>query len=81
MQVAAVEERALNGREACHLLGVCLSHLYALMRDEPGFPPGVRLGRSRRWMASDLLRWMDKKAKTPGKRLGRPSRFSKKRGG
>ena len=68
MQLAQVQEKALTGKEAAELLGICLSHLYNLLRKDSTFPQGARLGRSRRWMVSDLLGWMERRALQANKR-------------
>jgi predicted DNA-binding transcriptional regulator AlpA len=55
-------DRAVRAKEAAAILGIGRSTLFVLMNTEPGFPKGVKVGRSRVWLISDLFAWLRKKS-------------------
>lgn len=43
-------------------LKISRSHLYGLRSTDPSFPRPIKLGRSARWRAADLDRWIVEQA-------------------
>lgn len=51
-------EGYLDARELSRMLGVSLSHFYALMKEDPTFPPKYRFSTRRvRWKEEEILKW------------------------
>lgn len=63
MYIQHQKERAVRVREAAELLGISRSLFYILLASDKSFPQGVKLGRARVWMVSDLFAWLGKKTK------------------
>ena len=53
----ATEEKYLCWREVCELTGVSRATLYVIMRKK-GFPKPLKIGGSRRWLASEIHQWV-----------------------
>lgn len=56
--------RAVGLEEAQHILGIGTSLIYRLMRTDRKFPKGLKIGKARRWIASDLIAWLETKKKS-----------------
>ncbi len=55
--------RAVGLEETQYILGVGTSLIYRLMRTDKKFPKGIKIGKARRWIASDLIAWLESKKK------------------
>jgi len=66
-------DRALRDVEVAHILNVSRRSVHQRAADDAGFPASIRIGRSRRWLLSELLAWMRTKAErdTPPSRVRR----------
>ena len=63
-QTSTSEKAALTVVEVAEMLGVSVRTVFTLATT-PGFPPSVRIspgGRSRRWIRSEVLSWLERKA-------------------
>ncbi|MFM7113914.1 MAG: helix-turn-helix transcriptional regulator [Planctomycetota bacterium] len=63
MIIESQKDRAVRAREAAHLLGISRSLFYLLAAKEKSFPQGVKLGKARVWLISDLFNWLSQKPK------------------
>ena len=55
-------ERLLTLRDVEHFTGFRKSSLYSLIADKR-FPPPIKIGRSSRWLSSEVQDWIYKLAK------------------
>ena len=53
--------RAIALAEAEEILGIKASLIYKLMKSDRKFPKGLKTGNARRWIASDLIKWLESK--------------------
>ena len=56
-------DRALNIKEAGEFLGVSRSFMYRLMAEDRKFPKAAKVGSRKRFLLSDLIHYMESKAK------------------
>ncbi|MCH7596398.1 MAG: helix-turn-helix domain-containing protein [Planctomycetes bacterium] len=54
---SATEREALPARDAAELCGVSVRHWWSL-HAQGRTPASIQLGRSRRWLRSELLAWL-----------------------
>ena len=57
-------DRALNIKEAGEFLGVSRSFMYRLMAEDRKFPKAAMVGSRKRFLLSDLVRYMETKSKS-----------------
>ena len=64
-------DRFLDMRELQRLSGLSRSSLYRRLRDDPLFPRPRKLGpRARRWLESEVHRWLISREVVEGKNPG-----------
>jgi len=59
-----VEEKGLRIKEAAEFLGVKSGTVFKWLKMEPSFPKGVKIGRIRILLKSDLVAFLAKKSAT-----------------
>ena len=52
-----MQDRLLPLKEVCELLGVSPSTVRRRIKDD-GFPPGIKIGPTRRYPLSEILEWI-----------------------
>jgi predicted DNA-binding transcriptional regulator AlpA len=58
----SVPEKGLRAAEVAKLLSISLSMVWKLHATDKTFPKGAKLGRSRVFLQSDILRWLERRA-------------------
>jgi excisionase family DNA binding protein len=60
-------DRAISISEAAQFLGVSRSFVYRLMHEDKAFPKAARIGARRRFLQSDLQRYLENKTRRGAK--------------
>jgi excisionase family DNA binding protein len=62
-----VEEKGMRIKEAAEFLGVKPGTIFKWVKNEPSFPKGVKVGKLRIFLKSDLVAFLAKKPRKWGK--------------
>jgi predicted DNA-binding transcriptional regulator AlpA len=61
MDTITNDDRLIDARRACDIAGLkSTSMLYRLI-SEDNFPPAIHVGRSARWLESEIRQWVGRK--------------------